>query len=353
MAFQIEDSIIGCLLGTAVGDALGLPMEGLSKRRQQKMFPNIDGYRFLFGKGMMSDDTEHTCMVAQAIIKSGGDEKWFARDLAWRMRRWMLGLPTGVGFATLRAILKLWVGFSSENSGVFSAGNGPAMRSAIIGVCYGNQRGKLINLTKISTRITHTDPKAEYGALAVALAAHMASEHVEDPYIYLQELEKILGPRSDELLVLVKKAADSATAEQSTETFASGLGLGNGITGYIYHTVPVVIHAWFRHPEDYMSGVREAILCGGDTDTVAAILGGITGAAVGRNDIPNDMIKNLWGWPITPQWMESLGTALVNVISEDKSIDVPGYNYLNSLFRNLYFLTIVLCHGFRRIFPPY
>ena len=353
MAYQKENSIIGCLLGTAVGDALGLPMEGLSKHRQRKMFPNIDGYHFLFGKGMMSDDTEHTCMVAQAIIASGGDEKCFARDLAWRMRRWMLGLPAGVGFATLKAILKLWAGFSPENSGVFSAGNGPAMRSSIIGVCYGNHRDKLKNLVKISTRITHTDPKAECGALAVALAAHMASEYEEDPYVYLQELENIRGPGADEFIALVKKAADSATAGQSTETFASDLGLGNGISGYIYHTVPVVLHAWFRHPEDYMSGVREAILCGGDTDTVAAILGGIVGAAVGRNGIPNDMIKNLWGWPITPQWMESLGTALVNVISEDKSIDVPGYNYLSSLFRNLYFLIIVLCHGFRRIFPPY
>ncbi len=353
MAYQKENSIIGCLLGTAVGDALGLPMEGLSKRRQRKMFPNIDGYHFVFGKGMVSDDTEHTCMVAQAIIASGGNEKCFARDLAWRMKIWMLGLPAGVGFATLRAILKLWVGFSPENSGVFSAGNGPAMRSSIIGVCYGNHRDKLKNLVKISTRITHTDPKAEYGALAVALAAHMASEYKEDPYVYLQELENILDPGADEFITLIKKAVDSATAGQSTETFASDLGLGNGISGYIYHTVPVVLHAWFRHPEDYMSGIREAILCGGDTDTVAAILGGIVGATVGRGGIPNDMIKNLWGWPITPQWMESLGTALVNVISEDKSIGVPGYNYLSSLLRNLYFLTIVLCHGFRRIFPPY
>ena len=172
MATQLKDAIIGCLLGTAVGDAFGLPMERLSKRRQLKMYPKIEGYHFLFGKGMISDDTEHTCMVAQAIITSGGEESQFSKNLAWRMRKWFFALPAGIGFATLRAILKLCVGFSAEKSGVFSAGNGAAMRSAIIGVCFGDDKDKLKKLVRISTRITHTDSKAEYGALAVALAAH-------------------------------------------------------------------------------------------------------------------------------------------------------------------------------------
>ncbi len=137
MEAQMEKAIIGCLLGTAVGDALGLPMEGLSKRRQYRMYPEIKGYHFLLGKGMVSDDTEHTCMVAQAIVASGGDERLFAKNLAWRMRRWFLCMPAGIGFATLRSLIKLCVGFSADRSGVFSAGNGPAMRSAIIGVCFG------------------------------------------------------------------------------------------------------------------------------------------------------------------------------------------------------------------------
>lgn len=59
--------------------------------------------------------------------------------------------PPGVGFATLRAILKLWLIFSPENSGVFSAGNGPAMRSAIIGVCFGEYGEKLKNLVRSYT----------------------------------------------------------------------------------------------------------------------------------------------------------------------------------------------------------
>jgi len=350
--FQKQNAITGCLLGTAVGDALGLPMEGLSKRGQQKMYPEIKGYHLLFDKGMISDDTEHACMVAQAIIASRGDEHLFARDLAGRLRRWILGLPSGIGFATLRAILKLWVGFSAQKSGVFSAGNGPAMRSAIIGVCYGDNSDKLKNLVRISTRITHTDPKAEYGALAVALAAYMASKHEEDPFLYLKRLQDNFDLDA-ELLDVIKKAADSVTQGKSTETFAVDLGLDEGISGYIYHTVPVVLHTWFRHPRDFQLAVIEAIKCGGDTDTVASILGGIIGAAVGKAGIPDAMIANLRDWPMTPQWMESLGETLGQVVCNGKSQDAPGIPFVESFLRNIFFMFVVLFHGFRRLLPPY
>ena len=53
--------------------------------------------------------------------------------------------------------------------------NAPIIKDAIIGVCFGEDRERLKNLVRVSTRITHTDPKAEYGALAVAVAAFLAS----------------------------------------------------------------------------------------------------------------------------------------------------------------------------------
>ncbi len=350
--FQLKNAINGCLLGAAVGDALGLPMEGLSRRRQQKMYPEVKGYHFLFGKGTISDDTEHTCLVAQAIIASGGDEEFFSQDFAWRLKKWLFGLPPGIGLATLRAILKLSVGFPVQKSGVFSAGNGPAMRSAIIGVCYGDQSDKLKNMVRISTRITHTDPKAEHGSLAVALAAYLASRHQEDPSRYLHTLKGILD-FDTELLEIIKKAIESVNLDNSTETFADNLGLDRGVSGYIYHTVPVVLHTWFRHPRNFQAALVEAIKCGGDTDTVASILGGIIGASIGREGIPDEMITNLWSWPITLQWMESVGEKLCKVISEGKPQDAPKIPFLGVLLRNIVFMFVVLFHGFRRLLPPY
>ena len=165
------EAAVGCILGTAVGDALGLACEGLSKDRQKRWFPSLDGYHLLFGKGLCSDDTEHTCMLAQSILVSGGDEGVFARDFAWRLRWWFAGLPAGIGLATLRSIVKLWLFVPARWRGVYSAGNGPAMRSALLGVCFADDEAKLVRLNRAATRMTHTDPKAECGSLAIALAA--------------------------------------------------------------------------------------------------------------------------------------------------------------------------------------
>src|SRR5450432_1683574 len=127
--------LTGVILGTAIGDALGLPREGLSRRRARKLFGDPPlRHAFIGGRGMTSNDTEHACMTAQALLASHGDPRSFARSLSWRLRGWILALPAGVGLATARAAIKLWLGFGPDRSGVWSAGNGPAMRAAIIGV---------------------------------------------------------------------------------------------------------------------------------------------------------------------------------------------------------------------------
>src|SRR3954465_809146 len=102
---DLEISLAGVLVGTAVGDALGLPLEGLSRRRQARLFPPPLRHRFALGRGMISDDTEHTFVVAQSLLDSPDDPARFQRQLARRLRWWLAALPAGIGFATLRAIL--------------------------------------------------------------------------------------------------------------------------------------------------------------------------------------------------------------------------------------------------------
>ena len=170
-----EKAYVGCLLGTAVGDSLGLPYEGISPRRGSRLFPDVGRHHLLFGKGMVSDDTEHACLVAQSLVRSRGELKEFERQLARSLRWWLLGVPAGVGLATLKSILKLWIGFPPNRSGTFSAGNGPAMRSPIIGVAMGGSVEDLRRFVVASTQVTHSDPRAFYGALAVALAAYQSS----------------------------------------------------------------------------------------------------------------------------------------------------------------------------------
>jgi ADP-ribosylglycohydrolase len=355
MSVPRSEAVVGCLLGTAVGDAVGLCCEGLSPRRQRRLFPDLDGPRLLGRRGMVSDDTEHACMTAQALIVSGGDPARFVRSLAWRLRFWLLGLPAGVGFATLRSILKLWLGFPPRYSGVFSAGNGPCMRSGLLGVCYGNDLPRLRDLVRASSRLTHTDPRAEAGALAVALAAHTSASAGLDgdwPGPFQDTLGQVLGAGAESLLKQVGKAVASA-AGQSTEDFAAALGLTRGVSGFVNHTVPVVLHAWFRHPEDYRQAVLAVVRCGGDTDTTAALVGGIVGARVGKAGIPAEWLAALWEWPRTVGWMERLALRLAEVCASGGSQPALPLSKIGLLLRNLAFLSVVLGHGFRRLLPPY
>jgi len=349
-----QSAIVGVILGTAVGDALGLPYEGLSPRRAARMLGAPDRYRLLFGRGMTSDDTEHTCMVAQALVAAGDDVDLLAGQLARRLRWWLAGLPAGIGLATLRATLRLWLGYPPQRSGVFSAGNGPAMRSAILGATV-EELPQLWSTVSVCTRITHCDPKAVWGAWAVALAARFAAEGRSlDARRYAAELrETLANAGAAELLDLVDRAVMSAESGADTSQFAAALGLHRGVSGYVYHTVPVVLHAWFRHPRDFRTAVTAVIRCGGDADTTAALVGGIVGAGVGKMGIPADWLAGLADWPRSVRWMEHLAARLYDCRSGRKIARPPRLPLVPLLLRNSLFTVTVLVHGFRRLLPPY
>ena len=78
----MRDRLVGILLGTAVGDALGLPAEGLGPGRRRRLVPGPRRHRFLLGRGMVSDDTDHTLFVAQSLLKHPSDASAFQRTLA-------------------------------------------------------------------------------------------------------------------------------------------------------------------------------------------------------------------------------------------------------------------------------
>ena len=353
MSGRGERAIEGALLGTAVGDALGLPYEGLSPGRGARLLGEPDRYRFLLRRGMVSDDTEHSCMVAKALAASGGEVARFRRHLAWGLRLWLLGLPAGIGLATLRATLRLWRGVSPERSGVFSAGNGPAMRSAVIGAAV-DDLDEMTRLVKASTTLTHTDPRAFQGAVAVALAARMARDGNEvSGDEYLRSLDSLIRPVGMELLETLRGASESVRRGESTRCFAAGLGLARGVSGYVNHTVPVVLHAWLAHPSDFRAALVEIIRCGGDTDTTAAITGGIVGSGVGQEGIPDEWLTSLAEWPRTVAWMRRLARATDRSTRSPGAVSVPRLFPPAVLLRNVVFFAVVLLHGFRRLLPPY
>jgi ADP-ribosylglycohydrolase len=348
-----ERAIIGCLLGTAVGDAIGLPYEGLSPRRARRMLGPPDRHRFLFGRGMISDDTEHACMVAEALVSSS-DVESFERELARRLRNWLRLVPAGIGLATLRACLKLNLGFGPERSGVFSAGNGPCMRGAILGVAI-DDVDRLCAYVARSARITHTNSEAACGAFAIALAARAAAKNRRPEQNELTEelARRCPNEASQELVESPHKVWESITRRESTAEFATSIGQSRGVSGYVNHTVPIALHAAWLHPQDFRAAVESVIECGGDTDTTAALVGGIVGAAVGKEGIPAEWLNGIWDSPRSVSWIENLGRGLAASVSTEKPHNVSTCPWFRLLLRNAFFATVVLTHGFRRLLPPY
>lgn len=359
------DAIAGFVLGMAVGDALGLPREGISRRRASRMYGTSPlKYRLIFGRGMVSDDTEHMRMTATAWLSDPADPASFARCLASKLRWWLIALPAGTGMATARSITRLWLGWPASRSGVRSAGNGPAMRAGILGLCLNRDGEELAEFVRASTRITHTDSQAELGAQIIALAAReclRSRGQPIDPTVLLEMCRDL--PLDETWQAALMSVEVALAADESASEFAARMGLENGVSGYMVHTVSAVLFCWLRWPGEFRRPVEEIILLGGDTDSTAAILGGLAGACCGVNSIPREWLDNLIEWPYSVTWMQFRLAANLHIRLESKAANsspIPrlcplpmGLTALAVLGRNIVFLTIVLAHGLRRLLPPY
>jgi ADP-ribosylglycohydrolase len=341
-----KSAISGCLLGCAIGDSICLPYEGMSPKRIRKIVRKPLTHRFFVGRGMVSDDTDHSLFVAQSLAINATDPDKFARALAWRFRFWLLCLPAGIGLATLRSIVRLWFGVPFSKSGVYSAGNGAAMRSAIIGLVHSNNSELRKQFTTASTRITHSDPKAEYGAQAVAGISSYVTRNGSKPTVV--ELEKIL-PESGEGGEWFEAVRRTITPCRSgkIEAAITPRGLEQGISGYILHTLPIAVAAWYIHFGDFRETIETVIQLGGDTDTLAAIAGSLAGITCAKKNIPEEWITGIIDRPHSVRYIEKIAEDL-----ETGQATNAGFSWL-LIPRGMLFTIIVLGHGFRRLLPPY
>lgn len=345
-----QSHILGCILGTAVGDAIGLPREGLSARRAERMFGASPlSHRFLLGRGMCSDDTEHTVMLGLALLASEGEPQRFAVEFARRLRWWFARIPAGIGLGTAQACLRLWLGVRPDRSGVKSAGNGSAMRSAILGLIARDEQ-HVKQLVQASTAVTHTDPRAHEGAIVVAnLSRWVCVEERERAPLDDVLTEGVQDGQLRNNLLLAMQAAQEGVTPQE---FAKQLGQPKGISGFVNHTVPAAVYCWLAHRGSFRDAVEAAVGLGGDSDTVAAITGALTGTELGAFAIPEDWLDNLREWPCSVQWMTRLAEALAQQQAGGSPAS-PRYSGALALSRNVLFTSVVLLHGFRRLLPPY
>ncbi len=344
---QRNTRIEGLLVGAAVADAIGLPTEGMRPAKIERLgWGNSLEHRFFFRRGMWSDDTEHIIMMTQALLESGGDVKKFKRAFAWELRWWLLGAPAAVGLATAKAIGKLSLGFSADKSGVFSAGNGPVMRTAPIAAMFPHDAEARKKFVEAQTRITHSDPKAAISALAVTEVATLLLESEELPPLF-----PCLSAVSDdeEWQGLVRQLKTSINGGQTFSEFLVTINVQpeKGISGYVYQTVPAVLFLGIRNDWDFEKTITELVRAGGDTDTTAAIAGALCGAYGGVQSIPREWVEGVKDWPVGISQFSILAKALEK---GTKSRVRPRWSPM-LLMRNVIFLGVVILHGFARLLP--
>lgn len=274
------------LLGTAVGDALGVPFE--TKLANYEPLVAWDGKSFLGSEhhklqpGQYSDDTQMSLMVAESLLENHG---FNPDDLAERYVDWIASKRArGYGKTTLLAVQNLINGKHWSESGIpGSYGNGTAMRAAPFGVYFRNDMQSLIAIAKIDSAITHASEEAEAGAIAIAVSAAYAVNGEKEGL--LDELWQVLPDSKVKSSVYsLDSLIDSPyiTPEQALRVI--------GTKGDVRQTVPAALYCFLKF-DNYHEAVFASIKAGGDTDTTAAIVGALFGAKFGVQAINQDLVK--------------------------------------------------------------
>ncbi len=338
------DRLSGVLLGTALGDALGLACEGMSAGAIARRFGVVDRFRMLGRTGFVSDDTEQSALIAQSLARFPDDVDACARDFQRALLGWFARLPWGVGRATIRSCVRIGLGLSP--TGVNSAGNGAAMRAAVIGVFFQDRPDERGRFGRALAEVTHRDPRAVEGALFVAeTAAACAGCPAGSNRRAL--LDEARGAVTDpELAAAIDQGL--RLAEQGRDTLEAARVCGT--SGFVVHTVAFASYCFARHGDDPMRALTEAVGAGGDADSIAAILGAWLGALHGASALPMPLIDRIHDGPFGPTHLRALAACLADRRA-GTSGRIPRYSTTAALARNLALYPVVLAHGFRRLVP--
>jgi ADP-ribosyl-[dinitrogen reductase] hydrolase len=289
---SVEDRFVGCLLGVAIGDALGMPVEGWPREAIRMHYRVLSDFQPSPPRGLragqFTDDTQMMLMHAESIVATGridGD------DLARRFVGWLRsGDVRGIGGSTLQSIRRLERGMhwrESGQTGEFAAGNGVAMRIAPVGLFDCQHIKRLKQDVRTASAITHRNPEALAGGLAVAYAvARLASEETE-PTTVIEETIGFVGDSE------VSRNLQRAQRLLESDAPAAEALAALGTSGYVVHTVGSAFYCFVRTPGNFKQTIIEAVMAGHDTDTTGAVAGALSGAYNGSQGIPQRWLEQV------------------------------------------------------------
>jgi len=278
----MKSKFTGALIGSAVGDALGAPVEGYSMKKVSSVY----GADWKMSSGRYTDDTEMMIGVAESLIENKG---FNGADMALKFIE-NYDMRRGYGPGSKEALRRIREGESWEEAskklfcGKGSYGNGAAMRIAPVGLFYYDDTDKLREIAYKSSHITHSHELGKEGAALQAFSVAFAVRgQKEDMLLELKEFveNEVYAEKISKIEVLLDKEADKK--EIISE-------LGNGEEAF--NSVPTAIYSFLR-ADSFKDAVVYAVSLGGDTDTIGAMTGAISGAYYGEGAILKEWEEKL------------------------------------------------------------
>ncbi|QFU81824.1 ADP-ribosylglycohydrolase family protein [Natronorubrum aibiense] len=275
----------GILLGLACGDALGRPVEFQGPERIERTHGRVTEMlaHGTHGQpaGTITDDTEMALCIARSLAEYDTFEP---EDVAARFVDWKQSGPFDIGIMTSSALQRIQNGESWDEAGQreweasmegSNAGNGSLMRCAPYAIAYRNDPAELVEISRQSSAITHADLRCQWScALFNRTLANLMTD-VERP------LETVLDDIGSKLPDDVRNVVEPVTAARRGEPV--DISLEN--SGYVVTTLQTGLYHGLT-AETAEDAIVDAVMMGGDTDTIGAVTGAVAGARFGAGALP-------------------------------------------------------------------
>jgi ADP-ribosylglycohydrolase len=292
-----KNTCIDILLGVAIGDALGVPVE-FKNRNYLKENPITDMIGFGTHNqpaGTWSDDSSLTFCLTEALIEGYTIEKSAANLLKWYTENYWTanGDVFDIGNTTLKVIIKLKSGVSANESGLKteqSNGNGSLMRmSPLIIYLKDEPIETRFKIVKEESSITHAHIVSVLACFYFVEFGIGLLNGKEKTEVY-KELQKTIPDFlrtqsiSEKEIKYFERLLDGNISEDEEEIIFS--------TGYVIHTLTAAIWC-ILNTNSFEKAVLKAVNLGQDTDTTASIVGALAAIIYGQSEMPEKWIKTI------------------------------------------------------------
>lgn len=300
-----KNKIRGMFIGIAVGDSIGLAVEGCTAEKIADKYGRITNYikSDRGNLGCTSDDLQLSLKVAEGLIEAG-----FNMDVQAKKHIEAYQVSTaGWGRTTKTAVRNLQNGADWRTSGVDGVGNGVAMKiapvAAYLQACVDRSQNKRLKLQegfefiRNLTLMTHRTKIALSSTVGIVAAIYKCFEDdldIETLPGYILKISKaskewLIGEETDD--VVERFALLSQHAEYDTARLIAEFGGGSC---YCYNSIPFALMFFLNNPHS-IDALYDCVNAGGDTDSNCSMLGAMLGALNGEEIFPKHLIDGLDG----------------------------------------------------------